>query len=293
MTQWIERIPAKTFLIGEYAALFGDPAIVFTTKPYFRLEWHHEKTGLEGIHEHSPAGLLWRKHPKLREYGITWHCPYNDIGGLGASSAQFIGMYRLLCKLSKRAFSIKSLLSAYFDVISSMSTQKPSGYDVLAQSLYGFSLISDLSSWSLETHWPFSSHGLLLFHMNQKMATHTHLETWERHWDREAGKHIVMEAMQAFKTKNGSKFIEKINDYRKLLKNQGLVAPHTQHYIDQFLNYPGVRAIKGCGAMGADVLMLIVDKADKDSVKKALFEEGLVFIGCETSTAPKTLIDHH
>lgn len=293
MSQLIELIPAKTFLIGEYAALFDDPAIIFTSKPYFTLELHQNKADLQGIHEHSPAGLLWKKHEKLKEHGFSWHCPYNNIGGLGASSAQFIGMYRFLCKISKRAFSIKTLLSTYFDIVSETNTQKPSGYDVLAQSLHGFVVVNNLTSWSLEEHWPFPSHGLLLFHMNQKMDTHTHLATWEKHWDKATAREIILAAIQAFKTKNVYKFIEKINEYGLLLKNHDLVAPHTQKYIDKYLDYPGVSAIKGCGAMGADILMLLVDKPNKASIKEVLSKDGLIFVGSETAIAPKTLIDHH
>ena len=38
------RIPAKTFLLGEYAAVAGESAIVLTTSPCFELSLANEAT---------------------------------------------------------------------------------------------------------------------------------------------------------------------------------------------------------------------------------------------------------
>nr|WP_256594408.1 hypothetical protein [Legionella pneumophila] len=54
------QIPAKTFLLGEYAAIAGEPAILLTTSPCFTLTLT-ENAKLEGIHPESPAGLWWQK----------------------------------------------------------------------------------------------------------------------------------------------------------------------------------------------------------------------------------------
>ncbi|WP_206753639.1 hypothetical protein, partial [Escherichia coli] len=55
------QIPAKTFLLGEYADIAGEPANLLTTSPCFALTLT-ENAKLEGIHPKSPAGLWWQKN---------------------------------------------------------------------------------------------------------------------------------------------------------------------------------------------------------------------------------------
>lgn len=54
------RIPTKTFLLGEYAALADLGAILLTTPPCFELTLT-ETPGLDGIHPDSPAGRWWQE----------------------------------------------------------------------------------------------------------------------------------------------------------------------------------------------------------------------------------------
>ena len=59
-------IPAKTFLLGEYAALAEASAIILTTTPCFELSLSSKK-GLSGIHPKSPAGLWWQQQQCLNK----------------------------------------------------------------------------------------------------------------------------------------------------------------------------------------------------------------------------------
>ena len=59
-------IPAKTFLVGEYAALKEQSAILLTTTPCFELRLTSQP-GLHGIHPQSPAGRI----ETLRLLGLT------------------------------------------------------------------------------------------------------------------------------------------------------------------------------------------------------------------------------
>ena len=54
MNEWHWTIPAKTFLMGEYAALAGESALLLTTTPHFELSLT-DNPGLHGIHPDSPA----------------------------------------------------------------------------------------------------------------------------------------------------------------------------------------------------------------------------------------------
>src|SRR5262245_43666850 len=90
-------IPAKTFLLGEYAAVAGSSAIVLTTSPCFELSLVNSAT-IQNIHSDSPAGRWWTSQ-RMTEQGLIWYDPYQEKGGLGASSAQFLAVYLARCHL--------------------------------------------------------------------------------------------------------------------------------------------------------------------------------------------------
>lgn len=86
----IWRIPAKTFLLGEYAALAQGSAMLLTTNPCFEFGLCDQNKGF--IHPDSPAGQ-WLKLQALGDSPTHWFDPYEARGGLGGSSAEFIGAY--------------------------------------------------------------------------------------------------------------------------------------------------------------------------------------------------------
>ena len=64
--------------------------------------------------------------------------------------------------------------------------------------------------------------------------------------------------------------IDAVNAYHQELNQMKWVAAHTLQAIDFFKNQPDILAIKGCGAMGADVLLLIVQLKDEVSISQNL-----------------------
>lgn len=161
-------IPAKTFLMGEYIALAGGPAIVLTTTPTFELlDSFSEQMP---FHKDSPAGKFCRE---MNISHLSWRDPYAGLGGLGASSAQFVGAYRAYCSQQNILFSADKMLETYFQFAWSGKGECPSGYDVLAQIEEQCVLIQQHCAISYA--WPFSDLGFILLHTNQKLATHEHL----------------------------------------------------------------------------------------------------------------------
>lgn len=155
-------IPAKTFLLGEYAAVMEESAIVLTTSPCFELSLNHHAE-LSGIHPESPAGQLWQRK-KQGDYGLSWFDPYQGRGGLGASSAQFIGAY-LACSNSLHASpSADDLLNAYFEYAWNGEGLRPSGYDVLAQAKHGCVYINRRKHIIECYQWAFADIGFILLH---------------------------------------------------------------------------------------------------------------------------------
>lgn len=250
------QIPAKTFLVGEYAAIVGAPAIILTTSPCFELELRHSPE-TTGIHPQSPAGLWWAKHGHP-EYGLVWHDPWQGRGGLGASSAQFLGAYLATCYVSKVLPSSVTMLEAYYQCAWSGMGLRPSGYDVLAQASQQCVYLSRQYDCMQDYTWPFSDIAFLLIHSGHKLATHTHLQRMTLPTDITDLITIVEQAKQAFEYSNSQMLIQAINAYQQQLSALQLTAPHSLVQLEQLRAHPDILAAKGCGAMGADVLLLIM-----------------------------------
>lgn len=249
-------IPAKTFLLGEYAALAGAPAILLTTTPCFELSLSKE-IGLHGIHHDSPAGRLWSMYVP-QQVGLQWHDPYQGCGGLGASSAQFLGAYLASMHLQKKDVHQQELFNAYIKCAWDGVGLRPSGYDVLAQSLQGCVYIHQQKSICQSYSWPFQDIAFILLHTGQKLATHQHLQTTVLPKQIPQLARLVEQAKFAFEQENPTLFIDTINTYHQHLEQAGFVAAHSIKHITTFRECPDVLAAKGCGAMGADVLLLLI-----------------------------------
>ncbi len=256
MSTW--QIPAKTFLIGEYLALDAGPAILLTTKPCFELSLVSE--GSLPFHPQSPAGRFCRDHQL--EHRLIWHDPYHGLGGLGASSAEFIGSFYAHCELTKRSFNREALLDAYWTYAWSNQGKKPSGYDVIAQTLHDCVMIHQAENDVRTCAWPFEDIGFVLVHTRHKLATHEHLKAVSFKHDQTAILHqIAQKAWMAFEAISSHALITAVNEYHSALQSMNLVASTTVSLIDELSLALKPLAIKGCGALGADVVLMIMDRS--------------------------------
>ncbi|ARG96637.1 mevalonate kinase family protein [Legionella micdadei] len=266
------RIPAKTFLLGEYAAIAGASAIILTTSPCFELSLTEDNL-MQGIHPDSPAGQWWAHH-RLLSQGVTWRDPYQGKGGLGASSAQFLGVYLASCRSLHVEPNQKALLDAYYQCAWRGEGLKPSGYDLLAQSQNRCVYINREQKLIKSYDWPFKEISFLLLHSGQKLATHYHLRNLNLPPTINQLSATVEIAQTAFEQENSEELVKAVNTYQQQLTNLHLVAPHSLEHIKSFISQPGVLAAKGCGALGADVLLLIVHSNCLKSKVKSLAAEG-------------------
>ena len=261
-------IPAKTFFLGEYAAIAGASAMVLTTSPCFDLTLT-DTPGLHGIHHESPAGLWWSQQGHA-DVGLQWHDPYQGCGGMGASSAQFLGTYLASMYLQKKAVDQQEMLHAYFQCAYSGKGLRPSGYDVLAQSLNGCVYIDKQKNRCQIFLWPFQEIAFLLLHTGQKLATHDHLQTMALPDQIKELTAIVDSAKSAFEEADSQHIVNAVNAYHEQLERLNLVAEHSLQHIAFLKKQPDILAAKGCGAMGADVLLLLVPIKKQASVSQHL-----------------------
>ncbi|HVT63299.1 MAG TPA: hypothetical protein VHD33_07435 [Legionellaceae bacterium] len=253
-------VPAKTFLVGEYAALRNQSAIILNTAPHFELK-QIATPGLQGIHPDSPAGRWWSQ-AAMPDLGLVWHDPYQGLGGLGASSAQFLCVYQAWAAYRHLAVEPGQLLDDYQSLVGNEGGLVPSGYDVLAQYLQGHCVYLNRQDNVYRNYiWPFKDLSYILIHTQQKLATHTHLKTLDFTNAVEPLAAIVEQAKSAFDLGDGHMIVEAINHYHELLHHNGWVAAHTLTFIERIKSDINPLAIKGCGAMGADVILIIVPQS--------------------------------
>lgn len=285
-------IPAKTFLLGEYAAIAGAPAIVLTTSPCFELTLS-DTVGLHDIHPASPAGRWWMQHGPA-DMGLQWYDPYQGCGGMGASSAQFLGAYLASMHVKKKTVNQQDMLDAYVQSAWSGEGLRPSGYDVLAQSLQACVYLNRQNSICQTYSWPFHDIAFLLLHTGQKLATHDHLKVTTLPNEMSQLAALVDRAKNAFDHADSHSLIEAVNAYHQQLATMNLVAKHSERHIAFFMGQPDVLAAKGCGAMGADVLLLIVPIKKQAVVSRRLSTMGWKIVAMsEDLYADQTLIENN
>jgi mevalonate kinase len=264
------QIPAKTFLVGEYAAIVGGAAIIITTSPAFELSI--AANDVLSIHPDSPAGKFWA-HSGLAQ-SIQWLDPYNGKGGLGASSAEFLGAYLAHCHLTQQEPNIEALLNAYHHFSWNGEGLRPSGYDVIAQSQQQCVYINRQKNIIKQYEWSFSDISFLLVHSGQKLPTHHHLQKTKLPDAITEFSDAAEHAALAFEANNSDLLINAINSYHQLLCKHHLIAPHSLAQLNTLKLELPILAAKGCGALGADVLLLIIPTKELNTYTQTLTNKG-------------------
>lgn len=150
---------------------------------------------------------------------------------------------------------------------------KPSGADLLAQFMGGVSLVQSDSGQFQNLPWPFEDHTAVFFATNEKVPTHVHLEE-VRDISFSGLVKLSSELRVAMREGLAGNFGLGINRYDEEMRRLGLVAPSAEKILDDFNFNEKVIAKKGCGAMGADIVMLFIKKTDLAAVKKTIFQKG-------------------
>lgn len=273
------QLPAKTFLVGEYAAIEGHAALLLTTTPCFELEVTHQ-AGMDGIHPDSPAGQLWQA-AKINEKGLQWRDPYQGKGGLGASSAQFIGCYKAISALENKTEDLRELLELYDRYAFNGQGLKPSGYDIIAQYQHGCVYIDKKNDELDLFNWPFKEIGFLLAHTGKKLATHEHLQQSSLPKNLQRLAQLSQLAKKALLHTDSQQLLDAINQYHQQLLESNLVAEHSKTLINDLKNNSNILAIKGCGALGADILLIIGPIQEQPTLIEQIKEKNLELIATQ------------
>jgi mevalonate kinase len=229
---------------------------------------------------------LFRKKNNVK-HPLNFHDPYRGLGGLGASSAQFLGAYWADCYVHGKLITEQDMMKQYLDVAWLGEGKRPSGYDVLAQASQGCVFINSKQS-VYESHaWPFNSMAFILVHTGKKLATHEHLKQLTFNEAKSTVLYdISLSAFQAFKDAHAAQLVEAVNRYYAELLAMNLVATHTIQQIEYYRSLINPLAIKGCGALGADVILMLVSSDRVLTVTEQIFQAGYCVLSSSEQLYP-------
>jgi mevalonate kinase len=305
MKDLILRIPGKSFLAGEYLALQGGPTLVAATKPGFEIRVRQKsaadlkKSELAlPFHPDSPAGKFYSGNSNFfSQFCIEWENA--NLGGFGSSTAEFIALHALyqmresLWVEQERHLDIHEMLTAY-RACASLDGAKwiPSGADLVAQVRGGISFFESKTGKMQSYAWPFEKIGFCLVKTGFKLPTHEHLKTLPD-FDGTGLEKATMVMRQAIQELNDADWIQGVRALAQELERLSFVAPSTQELLRKIQSLP-VMAAKGCGALGADVIVVYYQKLDEGQVLQELGTLGLTVASTDRELSEGLIfhIDH-
>ncbi len=272
------EIPGKLFVTGEYLALRGGPSWVWTL-PNVRFRGRVAER-VPALHPESPAGLLaGRAHAK--HLGLEW--TEEPARGFGSSSAEFLAV---LSALYPGVRDLNAQVSLYLE---NHRGVKPSAHDLAAQATgIGHFAVSgaapSLQVESLPAKWLEPSLFVLsaAHQALRKVATHRHLDEARARMSEGLTEElyaIQKSTLAVLRARSLAGVAQGLHAYGVELARTGLVTEVTREDCAALREIPGVIAIKGSGAMGADVLVgLVSADVNWDTLRAAATERDLVWI---------------
>lgn len=319
--------PSKTFLIGEYAILHSAPAVLVNTTPLFQFvitskteqsqRWIQDcsrafqtsalndssnkinpstvKSNIsfyKNIHSDSPAGQWLKQHPHIQQH---WHIesidPHKGQGGFGFSSAQFNLIYFLTqINLQKqpdtqKTEQVHTLWQSYKTL--NFDGHVPSGADVVSQWIGQVCLFASTPFKAQPISWPFNDLDFLIIRTGLQLQTWKHLNNISLKELTELTE-LSQQAMNCVNNQDAKGFVSSIEKYGLCLEKQNLVHKNTMALLNKIKKLKPILTAKGCGAMGAEVIILFFHPQHKEQVKsslKNLFKDNLIIADSSKVTA--------
>ena len=256
-------IPGKTFLVGEYSVLLGGAALGLATKPYFELTLN--EGAKEAVHPESPAGRYLSFKNKELKFSLRDHYFESGItGGFGKSTAEYFAA--LLPELIDEKTSFFQFLKTYKDLHSG-NRIPPSGIDLAFQFWGNVTLADAKLNFYQSFDWPFEDLDFYIVSTGLKVPTHQHLAQLDL--DTLTELPFASEAViKAFVENNRDEFLFRMANWVSILERHNLTHLNSLHLTKQLQKSEHIQLVKPCGALGADVLLVLFDSERADNVKK-------------------------
>ncbi len=255
-------IPGKTYLTGEYSVLVGGGAIGLATNPSFEISYLKHDGGFE-FHPESAAGLYLKNHPQ--KLNVQLHDPFlarGTYGGFGKSGAEYFAV--ILPDLIKEKKKPAQILAEYLQLYKNEKV-KPSGIDLMFQYLGEVSYVSPRENIFRDVYWKFNEIDFLLVSTGLKVKTHEHLQKLNLQ-DLAELPLISNQVIDGFLHKNSQAFLNSMKGWIKALRNRNLTHPDAIFIKDELEKIPNVIMAKPCGALGADVILVLFETVHRADV---------------------------
>ncbi|MNT56168.1 hypothetical protein D3C72_1934500 [compost metagenome] len=122
--------------------------------------------------------------------------------------------------------------------------------------------------------WPFANLDFHIVHTGNKVATHEHLKSLAS-FDASGLESAFLLIRQAFEKQLEDDLIQGVRSYAHALPALGFTCEPTLKLLSVVRELPGVLAAKGCGALGADVILVLTRKGDSSALKDLCQHKGL------------------
>ncbi len=267
------HIPGKTFLIGEYSALVEGSILGLATKSGFEVKPIHTTNFQFPFSLSSPAGVLWKRSAQN-------HFQFTDemnAGGFGKSTAEYLSV--LIPALENR--KSKTSLQESFPEIrknyitdSEISGARVSGLDLAIQYFGSVTHFDSKLNKYKSTGWNFPTLEFFLIETGIKVKTHEHIQTL----DLKKINHFpsVSDPLVDLYFKNNSDdFVRGLNEWTQFLISENLVHANSMDLRSKLLTNAEILSAKPCGAMGADVMLVLCHLEKASVVKHKISELGL------------------
>lgn len=283
-----------------------------------------------GIPEGSPAiGWLKQRAPLLRGWHLEFVDPHKGRGGFGASGAQFVLTHAftslLQMNLESAMIGVAQASSNQVEIVHSAAkietnaleaviakidtaimlldpkdvwndyqifSKHGSGADLLAQMEGHVSLVSMAKCEATSQGWPYKDMGFAVVRTGDKIPTHEHLASLKEE-NLQALKEPAMDAVTAFGLATSGDFAKRVKSYGLALRELGYQAPKTLELLKPIEAQEWCLAAKGCGAYGADTLVVLFETAARMDVIKFLHAQKIEIIAMDIAprSASGTLDD--
>jgi hypothetical protein len=268
--------------LGEYSVLQQGPAIVLVHPPCFSFSSTSSGFDTCPFPKGSPAERLWQSETArgISLGSFTFFDPHGGQGGFGGSTAEFAFTAMTLEASTNKNLDIWDWHQRYLDFFESESV-KPSGVDLIAQ-------LATRNSGEAKFVWVELAHKktetctlqppIFIVRTGNKIKTHEHLASLSQQQIDPALADITRDTWLALQQKNWPKLGKNLSLYQGKLQTQGLLAIASQALLEKMKTLPGYLGAKGCGAMGADALLLCFRPQELLQAQSACRDMGLTIV---------------
>lgn len=289
--------PGKTFLLGEYAVLSSGQALLLATGPVFSLQLVYGKEedpfgflSEIGQHTMSPAGRLWQALLQMHPVSLATSARINGKG-FGGSSAYlwFALLYEAFIKRGSLPILDAMFFSETLARIRTLETVEgrvqPSCADFAAQ-YAGRCAMTDLHRSSVVSKsWPFADVAFILVRTGLAFSTPKHLSGLR--FSADPLIELTKKAIAAFEAADQQTFLDSFCRFQNRLVSESLQLANTTALIAKFQQgCPGFIAAKGCGAMGAETICVLVSEACRERALRYFLSNNIAVVADTTTLQP-------